>query len=42
MDCIGMFKDLVTDIEINGFYEDYISCKIFLHSLSGDASSWLN
>ena len=38
MDHLERFEDLVFAIKDNGVFEDYLFCKLFKYSLSGDAS----
>ncbi|KAL1225438.1 hypothetical protein V5N11_009089 [Cardamine amara subsp. amara] len=41
MDHIEKFEDLVTSIKANGVSYDYLFCKLFPYSLSGEAAYWL-
>ena len=41
MDNLERFEDLVSTIKANGVPEDYLFCKLFKYSLSGEASHWL-
>jgi len=41
MDHIERFEDLVLSIKANGVLEDYLLCKLFHYSLTGEAASWL-
>ena len=41
MDHIEMFEDLASSIKANGVPEDYLFCKLFPYSLSGEAAYWL-
>ncbi|KAF8099307.1 hypothetical protein N665_0246s0009 [Sinapis alba] len=41
MDHLERFKDLVYAIKANGVPEDYLFCRIFKYSLSGNASYYL-
>ncbi|KAL1212293.1 hypothetical protein V5N11_026987 [Cardamine amara subsp. amara] len=41
MDHIEKFEDLLTSIKANGVSYDYLYCKLFPYSLSGEAAYWL-
>ncbi|KAL1218222.1 hypothetical protein V5N11_032895 [Cardamine amara subsp. amara] len=41
MDHIEKFEDLVTSIKANGVSYDYLFCKLFPYSLSGETAYWL-
>ena len=41
MNHLERFKDLVSVIKANGVRKNYLFCKFFKYSLSGDASHWL-
>ena len=41
MDHLERFEDLISAIKANGVPVDYLLCKLFKHSLSGEALQWL-
>ena len=41
MDHLERFENLVSAIKANGVPKDYLFCKLFKYSLSGEASCWL-
>ena len=41
IDHIEALEDFVSNIKVHGVSEDYLFCKIFPHSLAGDARHWL-
>ena len=41
IDHIKALEDFVSNIKVHGVSEDYLFCKLFLHSLGGDARHWL-
>ncbi|KAL0854260.1 hypothetical protein Bca101_059412 [Brassica carinata] len=41
MDHLERFEDLISIIQANGVPVDYLLCKLFKHSLSGEALQWL-
>ena len=38
---LDIFQDLIAAISMDGVPEDYLLCKLFKHSLVGEASHWL-
>ncbi|MBW1279390.1 retrotransposon gag domain-containing protein, partial [Escherichia coli] len=41
MDHIERFEDLASSIKANGVSSDYLFCKLFPYSLSGEAAYWV-
>ena len=41
MDHLERFEDLISAIKVKGVPEDYLICKLFKFSLSGEALHWL-
>ena len=41
IDHIEALEDFVSNIKVHGVSEDYLFCKLFPHSLAGDATHWL-
>ena len=41
MDHLDIFEDLIAAISMDGVPEHYLLCKLFKHSLVGEASHWL-
>ena len=41
IDHIKALEDFVSNIKVHGVSEDYLFCKLFPHSLAGDARHWL-
>ncbi|KAL0802624.1 hypothetical protein Bca101_057800 [Brassica carinata] len=41
MDHLERYEDLISAIKANGVPADYLLCKLFKHSLTGEALQWL-